>query len=228
MSYYDIICEYSRKQHASFGRTKTTLINPIGAPRTIETRNDTYSARIWGSRRGTTHILRESGDRDEERDIFCANLGDLDKETAVVGGALQVLTIGADFLLGPNTRSRDRVREKNLKLGLTLPPLIGPVWPSRDDSNGPRVVIGDFDPYSIYTSYAERNNLTIRTFLRRFARLSLGFLKQFENLVAAVRLHVVLDNFCRRHSTLRMGPAMAAGATDELRSLDRLIEEIRV
>jgi hypothetical protein len=89
-------------------------------------------------------------------------------------------------------------------------------------------MIGDFDPYTICTSYAERNNLTIRTFLRRFTRLSLGFSKKFENLVAAVCLHVAHYNFCRKHSTLKMTPAMAAGVTDELWSLRRLMDEIGV
>ena len=60
-------------------------------------------------------------------------------------------------------------------------------------------------------SYAERNNLTIRTFLKRFTRLSLVFSKKFENLVAAIYLHVAHYNFCRRHGTLKMPPAMAAG-----------------
>jgi len=88
-----------------------------------------------------------------------------------------------------------------------------------------RCVIGDFDPYSICTSYAERNNLTIRTFLRRFTRLSLGFSKKFENLVAAVCLHVAHYNFCRRHGTLKLTPAMSADVTNELWSLERLKNE---
>jgi IS1 family transposase len=87
-------------------------------------------------------------------------------------------------------------------------------------------VKGDFDPYSICTSYAERNNLTIRTFLRRFTRLSLGFSKKFDNLVAAVCLHMAHYNFCRRHGTLKMTPAMAAGVTGELWDLERLVREV--
>jgi hypothetical protein len=89
-----------------------------------------------------------------------------------------------------------------------------------------RVVTGNLDPMSICTSYAERNNLTIRTFLRRFTRLSLGFSKKLENLVAAVCLHMAHYNFCRRHGTLKMSPAMAAGVTNELWDLERLVGEI--
>jgi hypothetical protein len=89
-----------------------------------------------------------------------------------------------------------------------------------------RVVTGAFDPYTICTSYAERNNLTMRTFLRRLTRLSLGFSKKLENLVAAVCLHMAFYNFCRRHRTIQVTPAMAAGVTDGLWKLDRLIKEI--
>ena len=59
-----------------------------------------------------------------------------------------------------------------------------------------------------------RNNLTIRTFICRFTRLSLGFTKKLENLAAAVALHVAYYNFFRRHGSLRITPAMAAAVTD--------------
>ena len=70
----------------------------------------------------------------------------------------------------------------------------------------------------------ERNNLTIRTFMRRFTRLSLGFSKKLENLAAAVALHVAHYNLCRRHSSLRMTPAIAANVTERLWSLVDLLE----
>ena len=43
------------------------------------------------------------GEGDREGDDFCANLEDRDKETEVLGGALLMLDIGADFPLGPTT-----------------------------------------------------------------------------------------------------------------------------
>jgi IS1 family transposase len=89
-----------------------------------------------------------------------------------------------------------------------------------------RVMVGEIDPYSICTSHVERQNLTMRTFIRRFTRLSLGFSKKIENLVAAVCLHVAHYNYCRKHRTLKMSPAMAAGVTGELWSLERLVGEI--
>jgi IS1 family transposase len=83
-----------------------------------------------------------------------------------------------------------------------------------------RVVFGNIDADSICTSHVERQNLTIRTFMRRFTRLSLGFSKRLENLAAAVAMHVAHYNFCRRHSTLRMTPAMAANVTGTLWNLE--------
>lgn len=91
-----------------------------------------------------------------------------------------------------------------------------------------RWIIGDEQlADKICTSYVERNNLTIRTFIRRFTRLSLGFSKKLENLAAAVALHVAHYNFCRKHSTLRATPAMASGVTNTLWSLGDLIERSR-
>jgi hypothetical protein len=84
----------------------------------------------------------------------------------------------------------------------------------------------DMNLYSISTSHVERNNLTIRTFMKRFTRLSLGFSKKLENLAAAVALHVAHYNFCRIHSTLRTTPAMAAGVTDHVWELDELLAAI--
>jgi hypothetical protein len=61
---------------------------------------------------------------------------------------------------------------------------------------------------------------------KRFTRSSLGVSKKLENLAAAVALHMAFYNFCWRHGTLRVTPAMAAGVARELWSLKRLIEEV--
>lgn len=68
----------------------------------------------------------------------------------------------------------------------------------------------------ISTSYAERNNLTMRMGMRRFTRLTNAFSKKVENLACAVALHFMYYNFCRIHQSLRVTPAMAAGVTDKL------------
>ena len=48
---------------------------------------------------------------------------------------------------------------------------------------------------TICTSHVERHNLTIRTFMKRFTRLALGFSKKIENLEAAVNLFLAYYNF---------------------------------
>jgi len=69
---------------------------------------------------------------------------------------------------------------------------------------------------TICTSHIERFNLSLRTFVKRFSRLSLGFSKKLTNLKAAVALHVFHDNFCRIHSAIRCTPAMRANLTDHI------------
>ena len=76
----------------------------------------------------------------------------------------------------------------------------------------------------ISTSYVERNNLTMRMQMRRFTRLTNAFSKKLENLKAAVALHFAHFNFVRIHSSLRVTPAMAAGVTDHLWSIQDLIK----
>ena len=87
----------------------------------------------------------------------------------------------------------------------------------------PRPISGNPDIRYISTSYAERNNLNCRTFLRRLTRLSNGFSKRVENLVAALWLYFAHYNFDRIHETLRVTPAMAAGVTDHLWTVEELL-----
>lgn len=80
----------------------------------------------------------------------------------------------------------------------------------------PTPVQGKPDPWKISTSYIERQNLSMRTQIRRFTRLSLGFSKKLDNLKAAVALWFFFYNFRRVHTTLRVTPAMQAGLTDHI------------
>jgi IS1 family transposase len=77
-------------------------------------------------------------------------------------------------------------------------------------------VYGDPDPNYISTSFAERQNLTMRMQMRRFTRLTNGFSKKFENHCHALAIYFVWYNWMRIHKTLRVTPAMAAGLTDKL------------
>lgn len=87
-----------------------------------------------------------------------------------------------------------------------------------------RPVTKGLDPYSICTSHVERHNLSIRTFLRRFTRLALGFSKKLENLSAAVALYIAHYNFCRVHGALKRTPAMRAGLTGHPWTVEELLD----
>jgi hypothetical protein len=63
------------------------------------------------------------------------------------------------------------------------------------------IIAGNPDRRHISTSYAERQNLTMRMSMRRFTRLTNGFSKKVENLAHAVSLHFMYYNFGRIHKT---------------------------
>lgn len=90
----------------------------------------------------------------------------------------------------------------------------------------PRVITGNPDMDEISTSYVERQNLTMRMRMRRFTRLTNAFSKKIDNLEHAVALHFFHYNYIRRHQTLRMPPALKAGITDHMWSLEELVELI--
>ena len=72
----------------------------------------------------------------------------------------------------------------------------------------------------------ERVNLTTRTLLKRFTRLSLCFSKKLENLAAAVAIYVAYYNFCWMHASLNGTPAMAAGVTGHPWSIEELWDRV--
>jgi len=82
---------------------------------------------------------------------------------------------------------------------------------------------GNPDEKNISTSYVERQNLTMRMNMRRFTRLTNAFSKKVENLGHAIALHFMYYNFCRRHQSLRVTPAMAAGVTNRLWEIEDII-----
>lgn len=86
-----------------------------------------------------------------------------------------------------------------------------------------RLKIGSPDPRHVSTSYAERQNLTVRMQMRRFIRLTNAFLKKIENHVASLAIHYVHYNFVRIHQTFRVTPAMAAGVSDRVWELADLL-----
>ncbi len=74
-------------------------------------------------------------------------------------------------------------------------------------------IVGNPDIRKVSTSLVERSNLTLRTFNRRFTRLTCAFSKKPENHRKSVALSLAVYNFVRRHNTLKTTPAVAAGVT---------------
>jgi len=89
-----------------------------------------------------------------------------------------------------------------------------------------RRVEGKPNPDHISTSYAERNNITIRMHMRRFTRLTNAFSKQAENHAHGVALHMMANNFGRIHGSLRCSPAMAAGVSKTLWDISDVVAMI--
>ena len=85
-------------------------------------------------------------------------------------------------------------------------------------------ISGTPDVTKISTSLIERQNLTMRMQMRRFTRLTNAFSKKLEHMKAAVALHFAHYNLVRIHKTLRTTPAMAAGVTSHLWTVNRLVE----
>jgi IS1 family transposase len=84
-------------------------------------------------------------------------------------------------------------------------------------------VIGSPDPLHISTSYVERQNLNMRMNMRRFTRLTNAFSKKVDNHMAMITLFHMHYNFVRVHQTLRVTPAMEAGFSQHVWSIQEVV-----
>jgi IS1 family transposase len=84
-------------------------------------------------------------------------------------------------------------------------------------------ISGSPDFKHISTSFVERQNLTMRMSMRRFTRLTNGFSKKLENHEHALAIYYMHYNFCRIHQTLRVTPAMEAGVSDHVWSINEIV-----
>jgi len=84
--------------------------------------------------------------------------------------------------------------------------------------------IGEPDMKLATTCHAERTNLSVRTFNRRFTRCTIGYSKKLDNLKHAVALFVWHFNFVRKHSAHGQTPAQAAGITNHAWTITDLLE----
>ena len=75
----------------------------------------------------------------------------------------------------------------------------------------------------ISTSIVERQNLSMRMGIRRFTRLTNGFSKKVAQHENAIALYFMYHNFARIHQTIRCTPAMEAGISDHVWSIEEII-----
>lgn len=85
------------------------------------------------------------------------------------------------------------------------------------------IITGMPDYQHISTSYTERQNLTMRMSMRRFTRLTNGFSKKVEQHENTLVLYFMNCNFARIHQKLRVTPAMEAGISDHVWSLEEIV-----
>jgi IS1 family transposase len=85
------------------------------------------------------------------------------------------------------------------------------------------VILGRPSNSHISTSHVERSNLSLRMGNRRFTRLTNAFSKKVENHEHMLALFFMYYNFCRIHQSLRVTPAMEAGVSNHVWSLDEVI-----
>jgi IS1 family transposase len=76
------------------------------------------------------------------------------------------------------------------------------------------------EPDVAHASYVERLNLSMRMGMRRFTRLPNAFSKKVENHEHALAIYFMIYNYVRIHQTLRCTPAMEAGVTERLWSIE--------
>ena len=77
-----------------------------------------------------------------------------------------------------------------------------------------RVITGHPNQRMISTSFVERVNLTTRMSMRRYTRKTNAHSKSLEHHRYALALYFTWYNFCRRHSSIRTTPAVAAGLAE--------------
>ena len=139
------------------------------------------------------------------------------------------------FMLQLESRLANRVQLTTDGLSCYIEAVEGVFGPSIDyamlskvfDSDvhtDPRRIQGRPDKEHISTSFVERQNLTMRMSMRRFARQTNAFSKKLENHMYAISLHFMFYNFCWPHRSLKgKTPAVVTGLADRRWSLQELV-----
>ena len=88
------------------------------------------------------------------------------------------------------------------------------------------MVSGNPDPKHISTTYAERQNLSMRMGIRRFTRLTNAFSKKVENHAYSIAVYYMHCSLAKIHKTLRITPAMEAGITDHVWTIEEMLAKV--
>jgi len=87
-----------------------------------------------------------------------------------------------------------------------------------------KVITGNPDKTKISTSFVERSNLTLRMSVRRYARKTNAFSKNYDYHCYALAIFYVYYNFVRIHASVRVAPAMAAGITKRFMTIEDMVK----
>jgi hypothetical protein len=79
------------------------------------------------------------------------------------------------------------------------------------------------NPKRISASHVGQQNLTMRMSMRRFTRLTNGYSKKVDDHYGAIAPLYMHYNFCRIHQTLRVTPAVEAGISDHVWSIEEIV-----
>ncbi|MCC6553002.1 MAG: transposase [Polyangiaceae bacterium] len=137
------------------------------------------------------------------------------------GFAPYIPAVGASF--GPGVDYMQTV--KNYRTGAQR----GPdhrYEPPRDPFITKSTIYGAPDAVRASTSYVERLNATTRHTNGRMRRLCYAFSKRPEHHRAAIALNYVAYNLCHVVRTLRVTPAMQAGVTDHVWTVEELLHAL--
>ena len=85
------------------------------------------------------------------------------------------------------------------------------------------VIAGRPNKDLVSTSHIEPQNLSVRMGNRRFTRLTNAFSKKIENHGHMMAIYAMHYNFCKIHGSLRVTPAMEAGLTDHVWTLEEFV-----
>ena len=95
--------------------------------------------------------------------------------------------------------------------------------PLRVESVVKKSRIGQPDMDMATTSHCERTNLTIRQFIKRFNRMTIGYSKKLDNHKHAIALFAWYFNFVKKHGAHGKTPAEVAGLTDKPMTIEGLL-----